>query len=62
MMAGHDDDFLDLVAVLALGALPESEARRVIAHLATCDQCRSLYAELRPASDFVPRKRLRSTS
>ena len=53
MMAGHDDDFLDLVAVLALGALPESEARRAIAHLATCDQCRSLYAELRPASDFV---------
>lgn len=54
MTAGaHDDDFLDLVAVLALGALPEGEARRVIAHLATCDACRTLYSDLRPAADFV---------
>ena len=54
MMAGaHDDDFLDLVAVLALGALPEAEARRVAQHLLTCNACRVLYAELRPAADLV---------
>ncbi len=52
-MTPHDDEFLDLVAVLALGALPEAEAREVIAHLRTCDECRALYAELRPAADLI---------
>ncbi len=53
MPESHDDEFLDLVAVLALGALPESEARRVAAHLTGCDACRTLYSDLRPAADFV---------
>jgi anti-sigma-K factor RskA len=52
-MIAHDDDFQDLVAALALGALPEAEARRVAAHLQTCDDCRALYADLRPAADLV---------
>jgi anti-sigma-K factor RskA len=52
-MMAHDDDFLDLVAVLALGSLPEAEARRVASHLATCDTCRALFADLRPAADLI---------
>lgn len=52
-MIAHDDAFLDAVALLALGTLPETEARRVAAHLASCAQCRALYAELRPAADLV---------
>jgi hypothetical protein len=53
MYDDYEDEFTDLVAVLALGALPEAEARRTAAHLATCDRCRALYAELRPAANFV---------
>jgi hypothetical protein len=53
MYDDYSDEFTDLVAVLALGALPEAEAERVAAHLTTCDRCRALYAELRPAADFV---------
>jgi hypothetical protein len=49
----HDDDFLDLVAVLALGALSDGESRAVIAHLDQCPACQKEYAELRGAADFV---------
>jgi len=49
----HDDAFLDSIAVLALGALPEMEARALAAHLATCATCRATYAELRAAADLV---------
>ena len=52
-MIGYEDEFTDLVAVLALGALPETEARRVAAHLDACDRCRSSYGELRPVADAV---------
>lgn len=52
-MTRHDDDFMDSIALLALGALPESEARIVVAHLQTCANCRALYAELRPAADLI---------
>jgi hypothetical protein len=52
-MIGHDDAFLDSVAVLALGALPEAEATAVAAHVATCHACRREYDELRTAADLV---------
>jgi hypothetical protein len=52
-MTGHDDAFLDSVAVLALGALPEAEATAVAAHVATCRACRREYDELRTAADLV---------
>ncbi len=49
----HDDEFLDSVAVLALGALPEAEARTLAEHVATCESCRAEYMRLREAADFV---------
>lgn len=49
----HDDEFLESIAVLALGALPEDEARSLVAHLSTCATCRAEYAALRTAADFV---------
>ena len=49
----HDDAFLDSVAVLALGALPEGEAADVRAHLATCAACRQEFHDLRSAANFV---------
>ena len=52
-MIAHDDAFLDLVAVLALGALPATEARDVAAHLATCKICREEYTDLRATADAV---------
>ncbi len=52
-MIGHDDAFLDSVAVLALGALPDAEATAVAAHVATCRSCRREYDELRMAADLV---------
>jgi len=52
-MNGHDDTRLDAVAVLALGALPDDEAREIRAHMATCAICRKEYAELRAATDAL---------
>ncbi|MBC5811430.1 MAG: anti-sigma factor [Candidatus Eremiobacteraeota bacterium] len=52
-MNGHDEALLDLVAVYALGALPERDARSVEAHLATCSVCRRELSELRAAVDAV---------
>ena len=52
-MTPHDDAMLDQTAVLALGALPEREAREAAAHVRSCEICRALYAELRPAADLV---------
>lgn len=49
----HDDALLDAIAVFALGALPESEARPVALHIATCDACRREYAGLREAADAI---------
>jgi len=49
----HDDATLDAIAVLALGALPEAEARLLTEHLATCPKCRREYVALRQASDLV---------
>lgn len=47
------EEWLDLVAVAALGALGESEAHAVAAHLETCAECRAEYAALRPVADLV---------
>jgi anti-sigma-K factor RskA len=47
------EEALDLVAVLALGALPAAEAEGVRAHLATCEECRREYAELRASADAL---------
>ena len=58
------DELLDSVALLALGVLPEAEARMVAeharecaqdvaAHAASCERCRTEYAELRAAADAV---------
>jgi hypothetical protein len=52
-MMTHDDAFLDSVAVLALGALPEAEARDVAAHVLGCDECRREYEELRSVANLV---------
>jgi len=52
-MSVHDDAFLDSVAVFALGALPQAEAREVAAHVAACASCRSAYDEYRGAANFV---------
>jgi hypothetical protein len=49
----HDDDFLDSIAVLALGALPAAEAHELASHVATCDSCRRAYDEYRRAADLV---------
>jgi hypothetical protein len=49
----HDDEFLDAVAVLALGALPASEAESVLAHVEGCETCRAEYRALRGAADSV---------
>lgn len=52
-MNGHDDAWLDSVAVLALGALPENEARDLRTHMLDCEICRNEYAELRVAADAL---------
>jgi len=49
----HDDAFLDLVAVSALGALPAAEAREVATHLTSCATCRAEYTDLRATADAV---------
>lgn len=48
-MTAHEA-LLDDVAVYALGSLPPGEAEKVRAHLATCEECREEYAQLRPAA------------
>ncbi|MBD5634170.1 MAG: anti-sigma factor [Candidatus Eremiobacteraeota bacterium] len=52
-MIVHDDSFSESIAVLALGALPQSEATEVAAHVRTCDSCRREYAELRSVADLI---------
>lgn len=52
-MTTHDDAMLDSVAALALGTLPETEAREVAAHVASCSICAREYAELRSVADAV---------
>jgi hypothetical protein len=52
-MTVQDDAFLDSVAVFALGALPDAEARDVAAHLRDCPTCRAEYTELRSAANAV---------
>jgi hypothetical protein len=52
-MTQHDDDVLDSIAVLALGALPDVEAEALRAHIVTCEGCRAAYRELRAAADLV---------
>jgi hypothetical protein len=49
----HDDAWQDDIALLALGVLPESEARTLAAHIASCAECRALYRDLRGAADLV---------
>jgi anti-sigma-K factor RskA len=52
-MTVHDDAFSESVAALALGVLPEAEAREVAGHIRDCAACRNEYAELRSAADLV---------
>jgi hypothetical protein len=52
-MIVHDDAFQDSLAVFALGALPESEAREIAAHLRECASCRTAYDEFRSAANLV---------
>lgn len=49
----HDDDLLDSIAVFALGALPEAQARPIASHIATCADCSREYASLRDAASAV---------
>ena len=52
-MIAHDDDHFDTVALLALGVLPPSQAEELAKHVATCADCRPMYASLRNAADLV---------
>ncbi len=52
-MNRHDDAFSESIAVFALGALPESEASAVAAHVRTCAECRAEYDDLRGVADLV---------
>ncbi|MDP9017865.1 MAG: anti-sigma factor [Candidatus Eremiobacteraeota bacterium] len=51
-MNAHDE-FLDQVAVYALGSLSKSEAGTVRNHLKTCVECRAEYDALRPVVNAV---------
>jgi anti-sigma-K factor RskA len=44
----------ETVASYVLGALPDDEHERFVAHLATCDECQSGVAELQVAVDALP--------
>jgi anti-sigma-K factor RskA len=44
----------ETVASYVLGALPEDERERFMAHLATCDDCQASVAELQVAADALP--------
>jgi anti-sigma-K factor RskA len=44
----------ETVASYVLGALPDDEQERFVAHLATCDECQSGVAELQVAADALP--------
>ncbi|HLX25935.1 MAG TPA: anti-sigma factor [Candidatus Cybelea sp.] len=48
-MSDRIHEFLDDVAVYALGAMPAAEAQRVRDHMATCAECREEYALLKAA-------------
>ena len=50
----HTDGCGSDVAAYALGALPEQEASRFEAHLATCELCRTDLAALKPVVDALP--------
>ncbi len=49
----HDEALLDSIAVLALGALPESEAKELRSHIAGCSACMKEYRELRSTADAI---------
>jgi hypothetical protein len=52
-MTVHDEAFSESIAALALGVLPEAEARAVADHVRGCTTCRQEYVELRSAADLV---------
>jgi hypothetical protein len=52
-MSVHDEGRFDSIAVLALGALPQAEARELLDHIAECDLCRAEYDEMRGAVDAL---------
>lgn len=49
----HDDALLDDIAVLALGSMPEPEARRLAEHIRACVACQAEYASLRSTADLI---------
>ena len=44
----------ETVASYVLGALPDDEHERFVAHLATCDECQSGVVELQVGADALP--------
>jgi anti-sigma-K factor RskA len=52
-MSAHEQ-FLDDIAMLALGALSPSEAAAVRSHLAECDACTQEFRRLREVADVLP--------
>jgi anti-sigma-K factor RskA len=52
-MIVHDESLLDTIAVYALGALPQAEARSIAEHIGSCSACAREYAELRATADLV---------
>jgi Anti-sigma-K factor rskA len=49
----HDDELLDSIAVLALGAMPAAEAEALRTHVESCEECMAEYRALRGAADAV---------
>lgn len=49
----HDDTLLDSIAILALGALPQAEAKSLANHIAVCQTCSREYASLRETANAV---------
>lgn len=49
------DEFEELVAIYALGGLPDAERKRLEAHLQECSHCRELLAQERAIVQLLPR-------
>lgn len=54
MNGAHNDEFLDDVAMLAVGALTQEEAAPVLAHLEQCEICGAEYRSMRSVTAVLP--------
>ena len=52
-MSAHEQ-YIDDIALLALGTLSEAEAAPIRAHMAQCEQCAQEYTSLREVADVLP--------